>query len=102
MRIKHIKYYENKGQPNYWQVSDISLQQTNLIIGINSTGKTRLLSVIGSFAKIIAQKARMNGHFKVEFSNKLRNHKFLNFVGAFSNFDWIKNSYLKDLTSLEK
>ena len=77
MKLKHINYYENKDQPNYWQVSDISLQQINLIIGINSTGKTRLLSVIGSFAKIIAQKARMNGHFKVEFSNKKNNYSYV-------------------------
>ncbi len=77
MKLKYINYYENKGQPNHWQVNDIFLHESNLIVGINSTGKTRLLNVIGNFAKIIAQKARMNGHFEVGFSNKKNNYSYV-------------------------
>nr|MBC8148044.1 TonB-dependent receptor [Bacteroidota bacterium] len=39
---------------------------------------------------------------KVEISAKLKKYKFFNFVGAYSNFDWIKQAYFKDLTTLDK
>lgn len=77
MIIKHINYYEHKGEQNFWQVNNISLSQNNLIIGINATGKTRLLNLIGNFAKIIAKKARFNGHFEFDFINKTNNYSYI-------------------------
>jgi len=39
---------------------------------------------------------------KVEVTNKLKNNKFLSIVGAYSTYNWVKNTYLMDLTTLNK
>ncbi|MFH1287070.1 MAG: AAA family ATPase, partial [bacterium] len=43
----------------------------NLIIGLNATGKTRLISVISNLAKILAKKKMesLDGHWELEFLN---------------------------------
>ena len=38
-----------------WEIKDLNLQTVNLIVGENATGKTRTLTQIGSFVKLLRQ-----------------------------------------------
>lgn len=70
MVLKKINYFENKSQSNYWEIKDVSLDTINLIIGLNATGKTRLISIISNLAKIITKKSKpLSGHWELEFLN---------------------------------
>ncbi|WP_231914819.1 ATP-binding protein [Methylomonas sp. DH-1] len=46
-------YSEFKDEPRYWDISDAEFSKINLIVGKNSSGKSRLMSVINSFARIL-------------------------------------------------
>lgn len=53
MRIVSIAYQEYVGQENEWILEEFSLCQTNLIVGKNSAGKSRLLNLIHGLARLI-------------------------------------------------
>ncbi len=65
MSLIKLSYSEYDGQNRHWEVSDATFSDINLIVGKNSSGKSRLLSVINSFAKILAgqQKPFESGKF---------------------------------------
>jgi len=64
MILKKINFYQNKGKPNYWKIKGVNLEQANLVVGLNATGKTRLMNVIINLAKIISRKTRiLNGNW---------------------------------------
>ena len=69
MYLSKANYYENKKSDNYWEIKNLNLGKFNLIVGLNATGKTRLMSVISNFAKILTKRLKLNGHFEFEFSN---------------------------------
>ncbi|MBV6340367.1 AAA family ATPase, partial [Candidatus Magnetobacterium casense] len=47
---------ENKDTPQYWEIQGVEFGQRNLIVGLNATGKTRLLDVITRLAGFILGK----------------------------------------------
>lgn len=53
MALVKLSYCEYKNEPRYWEISDATFSNINLIVGKNSSGKSRLMSVINSFARII-------------------------------------------------
>ncbi|KJU84452.1 hypothetical protein MBAV_003354, partial [Candidatus Magnetobacterium bavaricum] len=46
MILKSIDYSENKDTPQYWEIQGVEFGQRNLIVGLNATGKSRLLYAI--------------------------------------------------------
>lgn len=72
MILTKVDYFEHKGQDNYWEIKDVNLDMLNLIIGQNATGKSRLISVITSFAKIISKKIPrlLTGNWNLEFVDR--------------------------------
>lgn len=54
MSLVKLSYSEYEGQARYWEIRDATFSNINLIVGKNSSGKSRLLSVINSFAKILS------------------------------------------------
>jgi len=54
MSLVKLSYSEYEGQSRHWEVRDATFSDINLIVGKNSAGKSRLLSVINSFAKVLA------------------------------------------------
>lgn len=54
MSLMKLTYSEYEGQARYWEVRDATFSDINLIVGRNSSGKSRLLSVISSLAKILS------------------------------------------------
>lgn len=70
MILKHINYSENKGKPNSWEINDVSLSKQNLIVGVNATGKSRLLNVIVGFAATLSSKVKhIDGDWDLIFGN---------------------------------
>lgn len=54
-----------------WELRDIYLYGLNLIVGKNSTGKSRLLLILYAFKKMISQTSPIyHGKFEFEFLNK--------------------------------
>ncbi|WP_157845701.1 hypothetical protein [Herbaspirillum huttiense] len=54
MQLKYLSYEEFAGQDSFWKLTRTEFFDVNLVVGINSTGKTRTLSVINSLASIIS------------------------------------------------
>jgi len=54
MQLTNISYQENKGLPSHWRVERLTLGGISLVVGKNSSGKTRLLNVIDNIAKMVS------------------------------------------------
>ena len=70
VRLKSVRYWELEGQPKQWTLDGLTLGPVNLVVGINATGKTRVLNLIWNFAKafIPEPKFRMeNGGYELIF-----------------------------------
>ena len=70
MILTKITYFEYKGEPKYWEIQDVNLGKQNIIVGLNATGKTRLINTITNLAKILTQKVRKNGNWDLEFKKE--------------------------------
>ncbi|MBF0343782.1 MAG: ATP-binding protein [Nitrospirae bacterium] len=55
MILKKIEYYENKGKPNHWEIEDVEFVQLNIVVGLNATGKTLLITLISTLAQMISK-----------------------------------------------
>jgi energy-coupling factor transporter ATP-binding protein EcfA2 len=53
MSVKKLSYKEHEGKPNFWSFDDAIFSNCNLVVGKNSTGKSRLISVLHSFSQLI-------------------------------------------------
>jgi len=62
MKLLSISFEEFKGQPREWILNEAQFGQINLIVGKNSTGKTRLLNIINGLARLIS--AEQNGLYE--------------------------------------
>lgn len=70
MRIRSISYsLKGSNRYNDYDISTVNLVDKNLIVGKNSTGKSRLVQLISSIAKMIAQKTSFlyGGQFELSF-----------------------------------
>jgi hypothetical protein len=73
MFLESIEYYEYPNKTNNWSISKFELQNINLIVGLNATGKSRLLRVIKGLADIIIKSQSLpfeSGYYKAHFVNK--------------------------------
>jgi len=67
MILTKINYFEHKDEPRYWEIKDVILGKQNIIVGLNASGKTRLINIITNLAKILTQKVQKNGNWELEF-----------------------------------
>lgn len=54
MQLKFLSYEEYEGEDAFWKLDRTEFFDTNLVVGINSTGKTRTLNVINGLASMIS------------------------------------------------
>lgn len=54
MRLKSLKFTEGEGAPQEWRLDKLSFGARMLVVGKNSAGKSRTLSVVAGLAKFIA------------------------------------------------
>ena len=71
MRLKLIKYTENEGTEHEWQLEGFSLADTNLLVGKNASGKSRILNLINALARHVAgiDPPRLSGNYDANFIN---------------------------------
>jgi energy-coupling factor transporter ATP-binding protein EcfA2 len=71
MIITKIDFRERRGKDVYWQIKNVNLTMFNIIIGLNATGKTRLVNTIANFAKTLSGKISYlkDGKWNIEFQN---------------------------------
>ncbi|RON21050.1 hypothetical protein BK660_16235 [Pseudomonas brassicacearum] len=69
MFLKTLEYREHKGMPMAWSLRGLHLGPINLIVGKNSTGKTRVINIIAALANSIAGRAPMfsSANWEAEF-----------------------------------
>jgi len=73
MKLDWIEYAQHQGEDSEWIMKDIHLQNVNLFVGPNATGKSRTLHSIQGLATILSQpgplkfrKGRYSAHFTSE------------------------------------
>jgi energy-coupling factor transporter ATP-binding protein EcfA2 len=54
MSLVKLSYSEYKDDPKYWEISDATFTNINLIVGKNSSGKSRLMSIVNSLARLLS------------------------------------------------
>ncbi len=66
MKIKELSYEDSN-----WSLKNLQLSDVNLIVGKNSTGKTRTLHTIDLLVKMLTQKRSLNwgGQWDIKFEN---------------------------------
>lgn len=69
MKIKTLGYTENEKSPDVWVLNQFDVNDINLIVGKNSSGKTRVLNVISALSKCLSlQNVSYNSaHFDITF-----------------------------------
>lgn len=71
MQLTELTFSEFDGEPRHWELMPASFGNINLIVGKNSSGKTRLLNVIAGLANLINGRRTDlydNGHYKAKFA----------------------------------
>lgn len=56
MYLKNFSFRENEGQNIEWIIDDVSLGQINLMVGKNSSGKTRTLNALSDLVRMLMGK----------------------------------------------
>ena len=69
MQLRSIKYAEFEGTPQEWRINGLSLAESNLIVGKNASGKSRILNIIHALARNLAGLARpsLSSNYDVKF-----------------------------------
>src|SRR5260221_6653345 len=70
INLQSLDYSEYEGDlnKNLWSLKGLCLNEFNLIVGKNSTGKSRITRVIYGLGNMISRKnPPTDGHFKVNF-----------------------------------
>ncbi|MEG4252284.1 AAA family ATPase [Microcoleus sp. AT3-A2] len=55
MKLDIFDYVYNKGLPGEWRVEECRLSQTNLIVGKNASGKSRILRAIHTLSELLSE-----------------------------------------------
>jgi AAA15 family ATPase/GTPase len=69
MILQKIDYHEFDGQPNHWALKGLSLEQINLLVGKNATGKTRTINAITKLIDLLSDKKTFypsSAHYSAE------------------------------------
>jgi len=73
MKLNSIQYTEYNGKPEEWRLENCTLNEINLIVGKNATGKTRTLNAIATLTSLLAGEQRLtehSGNFIAVFDNQ--------------------------------
>lgn len=96
MRLETIRYSENAGTRQEWELKDLTLESLNLLVGKNSSGKTRALNVIHGLAKMLCGEVKsvlISGSYDVTF---VRRGKRVRYVLNYENSAIIKEEFVVD------
>lgn len=95
IRIKSIKFTEHEGTIQEWRLENLSLGISNLIVGKNASGKSRILNVINYLAKMLDGSSQLpiSGNYDVEF---IWDDKTINYMLKYEDRKVISEKFLLD------
>ena len=72
MFLKEIEYVEYAGTAQEWRLERTTLGQRNLVVGRNSTGKSRMLNVLGALARTLTSNTQLSlsSDFRAKWSHE--------------------------------
>lgn len=73
IRLKSLQYSEHDSKPEEWKVDELTFRDTNLIVGKNSTGKSRIISIIWNLAKSFQKQGKLtyqHGNYALKFESE--------------------------------
>lgn len=86
MFLKSVQYSEFENTNKGWSIEKFPLKSTNLIVGQNAEGKTRVLNIIKNIAKLINGEHKMgyySGQYKLLFEKDSKEIEYiLNYENA--------------------
>lgn len=99
LRLCNVNYSEFENTPQEWRLDGLSLADSNLIVGKNSSGKSRALNVIRGLARHLSgiDSPRISGTFDVKFIN---DGKKIDYKLKFKDWEVVEESFAKDRTML--
>lgn len=97
MQLEKFHYTEpSSNTTNEWSVNDVSLQDLNLFVGLNASGKTRLVNTIQNLARVLKGAKRIkNGHWFISF--KLADKSNLSY-----ELELVEGEILKEIIKQDK
>jgi AAA15 family ATPase/GTPase len=66
MKLDIFDYLYNQGKPSEWRVEDCRLSQTNLIVGKNASGKSRIVKSIYILSELLSESGTVNPQPKTD------------------------------------
>ncbi len=96
MKLICLNYSEFLGEPREWKFEGLRLRETNLIVGKNATGKSRIISIISSLAKLLSGNVKVvfvDGNFDVTFEHGGTRMRYLL---EHRNFQVIREEFIVD------
>lgn len=78
MKLRYLQYTEFNGDEKEWKCDGAEFENFNLIVGRNSSGKTRLINVIWGLARLISAELKplfSSGTFNARFISE--NHEYV-------------------------
>ena len=90
MKLKSITYSQFKGEKGEWEVNKLTLGPSNLLVGKNTSGKTRILNIIGNLGNLLAGDVKptfLSGNYDASFE---LGGKALNYILVYRNSQVLK------------
>lgn len=91
MPLESLVYSEYDDTPRSWKIADATFSNINLVVGKNSTGKSRLLNVVNSFAKVITGQHSPFENCKFAATINIKEQQF------YYEIDFLNNSVSREL-----
>ncbi len=63
VRLKSVQYSEHESEPQEWRLEELRFGDTNLIVGKNSTGKSRIISILWNLAQSFQKQGKLTYQF---------------------------------------
>jgi len=95
MFIDLLNFTETDDSDNEWSINNFSFQKINLIVGKNSVGKSRTLSVVAVLAELVVGEKKKLEHAKFEICFK-GNAKKIQYILEYEQFVISKEMLLID------
>lgn len=83
LRIVSFSYSEFLGDPRQWILEQFELESSNLLVGENSAGKSRIVNVIHGLTRLLngeVPKVFESGHYRVTLSSELVTYDYELFI----------------------
>lgn len=80
MKLQSAKYSEYENQSKKWEVKNLEVEEINLIVGKNATGKTRTINILSNLAKLLSAEKKFDfedGKYDVVFSDKKSRYQYV-------------------------